>query len=104
MSIKNKRVAFLSDQPECNLKPGLLEVDLILSKLHVFGRVCVCWWCLSRTEVSCMMCGCSEVAEDLLFLAPVHRGRSLVVPFGLGFLLGLGRGQTQMQTAVPERI
>ncbi len=26
------------------------------------------------------MCGCSEVAEDLLFLAPVHRGRSLVGP------------------------
>lgn len=49
------------------------------------------------------MCS-SEVAEYFLFLAPVHRGRSLVGPFGPGFLLGLGRGQAQLQTALPERI
>lgn len=46
----------------------------------------------------------SEVAEDFLLLAPVHRGRSLVGPFGPGFLPGLGRGQAQLQAALPERI
>lgn len=52
-----------------------------------------------------VLCGSvwfSEVAEDLLFLAPVHRGRSLLAV--LGPLFGLGCRGAQMQSTVQERV
>lgn len=46
----------------------------------------------------------SKVAEDLLFLAPVHRGRSLLVTAGEGLLFGLSSCRTQTQPTVHERV
>lgn len=45
-----------------------------------------------------------EVAENLLFLAPVHRGCPLLVAAGEGLLFGLSCCGTQTQTAVRERV
>lgn len=46
----------------------------------------------------------SEVAEDLLFLAPFHRGRPLLVAAGEGLLFSLSSRRTQTQANVHERV
>lgn len=46
----------------------------------------------------------SEVAEDLLFPAPVHRRSSLLVTVGGDFLFGLSSGGTQTQATFYERV
>lgn len=46
----------------------------------------------------------SEVAEDLLFLAPVHRGCSFPVAAAQDLLLSLGSCWAKTQTAVHKRV
>ena len=63
-------------------------------------------WC--DPHASSGFCHCilnvSEVAEDLLSLVPVHRGRSLLVAAGEGILLCLGSCRAQSQATVHERV
>ena len=46
----------------------------------------------------------SEVAEELVFFAPVHLWCPLPGPLGVGLLLGLGRRGTQTQAQLCERV
>ena len=46
----------------------------------------------------------SEVAEELVFFAPVHLRCPLPGPLGVGLLLGLGRRGTQTQAQLRERV
>lgn len=46
----------------------------------------------------------SEVTEDLLFLAPVHRGRFFLVACGAEFLFGLGCCGAQTQADLHEGV
>lgn len=77
---------------------------------------------LHRHSFTCLSCGSShssyptvkcftlfrlkssEVAEDLVFLVPGHRGRSLIGLLHPGFLPGLGRSGAQMQAARAQRV
>lgn len=60
----------------------------------------------SKTTVGiclrCLLAESSEVAEDLVLPVPVHRGRSLLVPFCEGPLFGLRCSGTQAQAALQE--
>lgn len=51
-----------------------------------------------------MVFGDSEIAEDLMFLVPVHLRRSLSGAFGVGFLFSLGRRGAQIQTCFFKRV
>lgn len=46
----------------------------------------------------------SKVAEDLLSLVPVHRGRSLLAAAGEELLPGLSSGGAQAQATLYERV